>query len=422
MRPSQRSPDLSAGRVQAGRLRRWLAGPNLGTGDPEAWHVGPDRQGRQTILVIDSSLPTYDRDAGGVFMLQILQLLGEARLRVFYLPDDAAASEPHATRLRDMGVTALTGMFDARRWLAANGRALDHVLIARPEIARRYLPAVRAGTQARVEYFTHDLHFLRERRQHELDGSPSALRASRRMRTIEGRIFGAVDGVATPSSHEAAIIREMAPGQTVVVLSPFVERHEAASIASVEAAAPILPLAERDAMIFVGSFAHRPNVDAVRFLVCDVLPVVWRDVPEARAVIVGAEPPADILAVASERVRVLGHVPDVLPVYAEARLSVSPLRFGAGVKGKILASVEAGVPVVTTTIGNEGIGLRHGEEALIADDAAGLAAAIVRLYREPDLAQVLAGAARRVVEARFSHAAAAEALDVLLGRAPGVVT
>jgi glycosyltransferase involved in cell wall biosynthesis len=366
------------------------------------------------VLVIEASLPRFDREAGGVFLLQICGLLGEAGFRVLFLPDDGAASEPHATRLHAMGVTALTGMFDARRWLAANGTRLEHVLIARPEIARRYLPAVRAGTRARVEYFTQDLHFLRERRQYQLDGDPRAMRASRRLEKIERHIFQAVDGVGTPSSHEAEIIREMAPGQTVVVLAPFLDAVVAAAAASPAAR----PLAERDALIFVGSFAHLPNVDAVRFLVREILPQVWLDVPHAQVIIAGPEPPPDVLAMASERIRVLGHVPDLAPVYAQARLSVSPLRFGAGVKGKIVASVAAGVPVVTTAIGNEGIGLRDGEEALLADDADGLAAAVIRLYREPGLPEALATAARRAVELRFSHAAAAEALAVLIGRVP----
>ena len=343
-------------------------------------------------------------------MLQIVQLLGDAGLRVIYLPDDGVASEPHTSRLREMSVTVLAGRFDAGRWLAANGGALDRVLIARPEIARRYLPTVRASTGARVAYFTQDLHYLRESREYELDGDPGALRASRRLRPIEQRIFETVDAVATPSSDEAEIIRGMVPGRTVVVLAPFLTGEPDTAVRRATAAVP----GAQNGVVFVGGFAHRPNVDAVRFLVRDILPVVWRDVPEATALIVGPDPPPEVTALASDRVRILGFLPDLAGAYDAARMSISPLRFGAGVKGKILSSVEAGVPVITTSIGNEGIGLRDGIDAFIADDTEGLAAAAVRLFRDPALGERMAAAARGALGARFTRQAAREALDVLL--------
>lgn len=242
------------------------------------------------------------------------------------------------------------------------------------------------------------------------------LRASQRLRAIEQRIFETVDAVATPSFEEAVVIREMVPRATVVVLPPFMDSPREGSARPEQRSA--LPVAERTDLLFVGGFAHRPNADAVRFLVREIMPAVWAQVPEARLEIVGPDAPADVVALGSERVLIRGHVADLAPFYARARMTVSPLRFGAGVKGKIIASVEAGVPVVTTTLGNEGIGLRNGSQALIADDPQGLAAAVIRLYREPELGAQLAGAARQAMAQRFSRRAAAAALDALLGRSP----
>jgi glycosyltransferase involved in cell wall biosynthesis len=120
------------------------------------------------------------------------------------------------------------------------------------------------------------------------------------------------------------------------------------------------------------------------------------------------------VALASPLVDVPGHVPDLSPVWADARLSVAPLRYGAGVKGKVLSSLAEGVPVVSTTIGNEGIDLVHRRHALIADDPGAIAAAIVELLDDDELARSLAERGRRFVRERFSvEVARAELLRAL---------
>ena len=115
------------------------------------------------------------------------------------------------------------------------------------------------------------------------------------------------------------------------------------------------------------------------------MPLVWPHVPDARVMLIGSEAPPEIYALAGERVEVVGFAPHLAPYYARARMSVNPLRYGSGVKGKIIASMAAGVPVVTTTIGNEGIGLAHGEEVLVGDTATEIAAHIVALFDDVEL-------------------------------------
>jgi glycosyltransferase involved in cell wall biosynthesis len=169
--------------------------------------------------------------------------------------------------------------------------------------------------------------------------------------------------------------------------------------------------------MFLGGFEHLPNIDAVLVLVREVMPLVWRQVPDAHALIVGSHPTAEVLALAGDRVTVTGHVPDLGPVFAQARMTVSALRFGAGLKGKIVTSLMAGVPVVTTAIGNEGLDLLDGEEALLAETPDRLADAVVRLLTEPGLAERLAAAGHARVAAGWTRDSARAALRAALDAA-----
>jgi glycosyltransferase involved in cell wall biosynthesis len=146
------------------------------------------------------------------------------------------------------------------------------------------------------------------------------------------------------------------------------------------------------------------------------MPHVWVQEPGARVVIVGQQPPERIRASAGDRVTVAGHVPDLAPFQATARALVAPIRYGAGVKGKILTSLAAGVPVITTTVGNEGIGLVDGEDALIADTPQRIAEQAIRILRDDALAERLGDAGRLFVAERFSEAVTRAQLRAALER------
>ncbi|MFN8619335.1 MAG: glycosyltransferase family 4 protein [Chloroflexota bacterium] len=176
------------------------------------------------------------------------------------------------------------------------------------------------------------------------------------------------------------------------------------------------PLAERHAVMFLGGFEHLPNVDAAILLVREVMPRVWAAVPDAEALIVGSDPTPEVLALAGDRVTVTGWVPDLAPWFARSRMTLSALRYGSGLKGKIVASLEAGVPVVTTAIGNEGLDLRDGHEALLGETPDELAAAAIRLLTEPDLAEALAAAGSAWVHGRLTRDAARATVAAALGQ------
>ena len=157
------------------------------------------------------------------------------------------------------------------------------------------------------------------------------------------------------------------------------------------------PLLATD-LLFVGNFSHPPNVDAARFLITAVLPLIGGR-PSTRIVGHGAERVAGTPA--GGGVTVTGPVPDLRPHLAAARVVVAPVRFGTGMRGKVLEGLAMGRPVVTTSLGAEGLDAEPGTHILVADDAAGCASAIRRVLDDPAFGARLGSAGRRLVESRF---------------------
>ena len=362
-----------------------------------------------TILMIDDKVPEYDRHAGALTVFQYIGLLVRLGFRIVYWPADATAREPYAARLQDMGVEVLYAPATLPEWLRANGHHLRAVWTARPDVTAPLLALLRKMTDAPILYYPHDLHHLREMRHYRLTGDLDALARSHRLRRIELAIFRDVDWVMTPSDEEARVIGDIAPSARVRVIPPYLYPQGAAQ--SLDAAT----LEARSDILFVGGFKHPPNADAAIWLVETIMPLVWQKAPAAKVLIVGDTPTERIAGLASSRVDIIGHVPDLVPWFARARLSAAPLRYGAGVKGKIVSSLQAGVPVVTTAIGNEGIALADGTEALLGETAQELADAIVRLTRDAGLCAALSAAGAAVVGHRFDDERARVALSEILG-------
>ncbi len=362
-------------------------------------------------LVIDDKVPEHDRHAGGLTLHQYVTLLHDLGLKVVYCPADLAASQPYTGALQQRGIEVVLAPDTMQAWLSRNGRHVDRVWIARPSIASAWIEALRRETGAPILYYTHDLHYLREMRRFELEGDWWAREESTRLKRVEFDIFARADVVMSPSGEEAAIVRREVPTATVRAIPPYL-------FASSDNPPPPLTaedFAARRDIVFVGGYDHPPNVDAAIWLADEIFPLIQARVPQARLVILGNRPPPSVTALASDHVRITGYVADLAPYYADARMSLSPLRYGAGVKGKVVGSLQAGVPVVTTPIGSEGIGLRDGEDALIGNTAAEIAACAIRLFEDPELCARLAASGEAVVRERFSIEGATKAMRALFG-------
>jgi glycosyltransferase involved in cell wall biosynthesis len=352
--------------------------------------------GARRILVIDWKPPTPDRDSGSYRMSRILFCLRDAGLEVDFIGDRPAEGPQYAEQLENRRINVIIGREAAIRHLAELGADFKLALLARPEVFERYAPVVRAfAPNARILYDTVDLHWVRIARSVANASSPveaeSLRERSRRYKRIELANARSADITLAISEEEKRTILEEEPGLDVRTLPNI---HEIANWR--------VPFVERRDLFFIGGFDHEPNVDAVRYFVAEVMPLVTRLLPEARFHIVGSNMPPIIRDLASSQVVPVGYVEDVEPYFAQSRLFVAPLRHGAGMKGKVGQSLSFGLPVVTTPIGAEGIGLVDGESALIRDDAEGLAAAIAGLYTDEALWNRLAENGRELIRQRLS--------------------
>ena len=367
------------------------------------------RARRRTVLVIDEYTPRPDRDSGSLRLVNLFRLLREEGAHVVFLPSDRAYDAGYSEALQQLGVEAWHAPFvdSAPAWLRRHGRRFDTVVVCRHFVAREFLSALRQhAPQARVVFDSIDLHYLRERRGAEIENDAAQLRAAERTRELELDVIARSDATLVVSETERELLTRDAPGAKVEVLSNLHRVH-----------GPGLPFAERHDLVFVGGFRHPPNADAVRWFAGTVFPLVRERLPHVRFHCIGGDVPGDIAALAAQAgVIVHGHVPDIAPYMEGARVAVAPLRYGAGVKGKVNLSMAHGQPVVATPCAVEGMHLRAGEDVLVANDAAGFADAVVRAYNDETLWRTLSANGLRNVERHFSLDAAREVVRrVLLG-------
>jgi len=211
------------------------------------------------------------------------------------------------------------------------------------------------------------------------------------LRVRELAAIRAADCTITHSRVEAAMLADMAQGSPVVTW-PLMSRSYGTTKG----------FAERRDVLFLGGYRHPPNVDAVQYFSAEILPRLKRGEPKLRFIVAGANPTAEVAALASAHVQVTGQIPDLQDVMDRARVFVCPLRVGAGVKGKIMTALAYGIPVVTTSVGIEGSGLVPDVHVLLADDAKSFARQTLRLYRDPELWQRLSAAGLAVMQGEYS--------------------
>lgn len=353
---------------------------------------------KRMVLVMDHTIPQPDRDAGSRAMLQTMLQLTRMGLVVKFWPDDHRYGPDYRHLLDAAGIEVLTphhwgGSFET--FIREHGDELDFALLSRPNFAAPYIPLLRRYSRARIVFYGHDLHFLRMLGQAELTGDEQVRAAAEAMREVELGIWRAVDSIIYPSQDEADVVADyvgMAKSHAVPAYSLEHElqarRHPADALE----------------LLFVAGFAHPPNVDAAEWLVGSILPEISKQLAGATVHLVGSNPTDRVLALASDAVRISANVsPRMLADhYASAALAIVPLRFGGGVKLKVVEAMAHGIPLVTTSVGAQGLpGVEHCIG--VADQVDALVAAVVRLVHDSDHAQRQAGRARDYVRQHYSE-------------------
>jgi glycosyltransferase involved in cell wall biosynthesis len=351
-------------------------------------------------FVMDWRIPKPDVSAGERATWGLITNLRDLGFEVVFCPADLETADPYVSRLEKLGVTVITRRSGTKKvtdYLRANGAGFDAFYLIRYRVAEKILPTVReAAPTARVVFHDPDLHFLRELREAELSGSRRALAAANTTRSRELAVMDAVDHVVIVSDAELPLLREQLPDKPISVFPALY-----ADIVENPA-----PFSERRDIFFLGGFEHRPNVEAVIWFVRNIWPQVRDALPEVTFSIIGSSAPKQISKLGElPGVKFHGYVADLLPEIGRFRVSVAPLRYGAGIKGKVAAAMGAGVATICTTIAAEGMHIIDGVHALVRDDEAAFAAAVIDAYRDEKLWNELSGAGRDLVKANFGNAA-----------------
>jgi GT2 family glycosyltransferase/glycosyltransferase involved in cell wall biosynthesis len=344
-------------------------------GDIEALEqLGP---GRKRILVIDHHMPTPDRDSGSVRMFAILTILRQLGHRLTFMPNNLADNVRYSDELKKRGIEVIVRphVNSVRQYLQKHGRMLDAIILSRGGTARKHIADVRLlAPQGRVIFDTVDLHFVRTAREAAITRTAENMKRASETREQEYEIICNVDETWVVSETERQLLLPDLPDTKIEIVSNIVEVAE-----------PKTPFSKRANVLFIGSFLHPPNVDAVLFYVNEVHPLVIQRLPQARFYIIGDKAPAELTSLADRTIIFTGGVPDVRPYFESVRLSVAPIRYGAGVKGKINQSMGLGVPVVATSVAVEGMSLIDSEDVLVADDPAQFAERVVEVYRSEEI-------------------------------------
>ncbi|MEO5628539.1 MAG: glycosyltransferase [Thermomonas sp.] len=363
------------------------------------------------VLIIDALTPQPDRDSGSLRLVNLMRMLIHEGVHVVFLPANRKPDGHYTEAIQQLGVESWHAPSAALvpAWLREHGPRFDAVMVCRHYVAREFLPLLRRhAPQARILFDTIDLHYLRERRAAELSGDAGALRAALRTRELELELIALADTSLVVSNVEADLLREDAPGADVRILS---------NLHQVVGRGP--DFKHRRDLLFVGGFRHPPNVDAALWFVRDVFPLIREAQPDIRFHCIGGDVPADIqLLDKNAGVEIHGHVPDLQPWLDSCRVSVAPLRYGAGVKGKVNQAMAHGLPVVATSPAVEGMHLRDGLDVLVADDAQAFAEAVLRLHDNSGLWEQIAKNALVNVATHFSLDAARQTVRELFLAGP----
>jgi glycosyltransferase involved in cell wall biosynthesis len=263
---------------------------------------------------------------------------------------DCLRREPYASQLEAMGVRVLSGWTLAlgrwRSWLKRHAHELHYEVLQRPNVAMFYIDYIRRETAARILYFGVDLRWLRNQRRHEVEGQSLFRTESKYWQAMESDLIRKADCSYFYSYVEVAMASKHVASAKVRALPLFLYKDHGEVVPSAGG---------RSGLIFIGGFAHQPNSDGIIWFVNAVLPLIQAHLGNVPLRIVGANPPPELHG--RTGIELLGNVSDaqLSALYRATRVVVAPLRYGAGIKGKVVEALFHQVPLVTTTIGAEGL-------------------------------------------------------------------
>ncbi len=365
-----------------------------------------DKRKGKNILIIDHYVPTYDRDSGSYRMFNILRILSELGHKPTFAGHNLNRLEPYTGTLQKHGIEVIYSphIKSINDYLIDNGRFFDIVILSRSHIAVNHISSVKKHcSKARIILDTVDLQYLREMRRAAIEKDNNVMENANELKNLELQLAKQCDVTLVVSTVEKEILLKEEPSLKIEILSNIHEIYP-----------PERSFSERKDIMFLGGFEHLPNIDAVNYFVKDILPLIRNEIKDVKFYVVGSNPPEEIRRFNSNGTIVTGYVKDLKPYFEKCRVFVAPLRYGAGVKGKIGEAMAHGLPVVTTSIGAEGMMLKDGANILIADAPLQLAKKIIMLHKEQEIWNKISKESIEHLQKNFSYEAGKNKLELLL--------
>jgi GT2 family glycosyltransferase len=308
------------------------------------------------MLFVDHYVPQPDKDAGSKQTYTYLELFLEMGYQITFWPDNQYWCSEYALPLQRMGIEIINGRsnwMNFSDWIKSNGEYIDIAFLSRPHIAIKYFESIKRESATKIIYYGHDLHQERGRLQVKIEVDNTKVLAELEDEVVREELCWINSNlVMYPSQSECDFVNGKFPNQKTAVLPLY-----CISDYQFESEITKSSYEEREGLIFVGGFIHPPNKDGIIWFCKKIFPLITKDIKDLKLTIIGSNPTSEILELNSNSVVVRGWVSDeeLHSYYNKSRIAVAPLRFGAGVKGKVVESLLKGVPMVTTEIGIQGI-------------------------------------------------------------------
>ncbi len=334
-----------------------------------------DRRAVRRVLILDRYTPVPDRDAGSVTTINMMLLLRDMGFQVTFIPQgDYLYLSKYTSDLQRAGIEVLYQPYctSVDQHIKESGHRYDLVLVFRVGVISQHLQVIRRYcSQAKLLFKTTDLHYLRLHRESEVLRSVLKKKMADDIKKVELAMIRAADTSVVHSTVELDIIKQEVPEANVHIF-PLV----------LDMIGTKKTFKSRRDIVFVGGYQHPPNVDAVVYFVSEIMSEIRQLLPGVCFHVVGSNLPEELQKLADKDVIVTGFVKNLPSCLDQMRVFVAPLRYGAGIKGKIGMAMSVGLPVVSTSMGTEGMELVDGEHILVADKPKAFAEAVVKLYRD----------------------------------------
>jgi GT2 family glycosyltransferase/glycosyltransferase involved in cell wall biosynthesis len=370
---------------------------------PELVFKAANRHFTKRVLLIDHQIPTPDQDSGSLRIFELIRSMINLNCLVTFVAQNGLFKQGYGQKLAQLGVEILPASDKNLELLKTRAGFYDYAWVCRPDPTRFYFEQLAAVfADLPVIYDTVDLHYLRLRRGEQLALSDSAQADSAQMENAELALMARSSKVVVVSDYEQQLLTPTTKTPVFLVPNVHLDIEYSPSIRA------------RSGLVFVGGFAHQPNEDAMKWFISEIFDQITSAAPQTMLRIVGSKTPTWLTELNHPNIQVLGWVPNLAPIYAASRVCIAPLRYGAGVKGKVGEAMSYGVPMVLTNTAAEGMKLNSNQHCLLADQPAEFAQGVIELLKNDARWQEISTAGRSHISESFGRAAALNRVKQLL--------